>query len=89
MLRPAYISQISEDKMEITRQPKEGSKTVIFQDHNELEELLKIEPFDKLNKILIKKYSFLFKKKVSDVLNVTSEEKDFIYKLWEWQNMKN
>jgi hypothetical protein len=69
MLRPAYISQISEGKMEITRQPKEWSKTVIFQDHNELEELLKIEPFEKLNKILIEKYSFLFKDRVNKILD--------------------
>jgi hypothetical protein len=80
MLKPAYISQLDKDRMQITLESREGSKQVIFQDHNDLEELLKTEPYEKLNKILIEKYSFLFKKKVSDVLSVTSEEKDFIYK---------
>ena len=69
MLKPAYISQLDKDKMEITRESKPWSKQVIFQDHNDLEELLKIEPYEKLNKILIEKYSFLFKDRVNNIIN--------------------
>lgn len=79
MLRPAHLSLISEDKMQITRKSTVWSKTVIM--HKErLEELLSIDPYEKLNKTLFENYWFLFVKEIQQlkmrVNNILEEDMD-------------
>lgn len=79
MLRPAHLLLISEDKIQITRKPTVWSKTVIM-NKDRLEELLSIEPYEKLNKTLFENYWFLFTKEIQQlkmrVNNILEEDID-------------
>ena len=75
MLRPAHLSLISEDKMQITRKSIVWSKTVIMH-KDRLEELLSIEPYEKLNKTLFENYWFLFVKEIQERVNSILNDED-------------
>lgn len=72
MLKPAYLSLLSEDKMQITREPIVGSKSVHMWE-DQLEELMKMQPYSKLNEKLFRDYGFLFTREIEYMKNRVSE----------------
>ena len=89
MLRPAHLSLISDDKMQITRDSRVWSKIVIMW-KDRLEELLSIDPYEKLNKTLFENYWFLFVKEIQELkarVNDILEDEDCMTDIT-WLNME-